>query len=302
MTTSEETKGAKNGNATANSTSKKDKTASQVQPLHLGKLAFIFCTSVTLIFMQAQFWTVDILTAQDTATKYIIPCETSYINGTSIVPDGTSQHCERIVMDNLLMEDEVDTLLSIAKKAFSFSNKMTGRTVFNFQSGMVQQDSGFVNITDLPDGRKVLTAKDREVIRKINQKLLTTLSKEYEIPSRLLRLSEPSYFSRITPWPTMNLDKADGLLSYMDSNGHPQSWHYAAIVHLGTHGEDFSGGRLVLIESQLYRLVEAKKGRVIFFKSGPDTRQYFEKLLQGEHYTFHQSFVHPNATIVTQDI
>lgn len=66
--------------------------------------------------------------------------------------------------------------------------------------------------------------------------------------------------------------------------------HFSASVYLNNYNIDFKGGRFIFTDQQVNRTVEPRKGRVLIYTSGPENRNYIEKVTSGTRYAINIPF------------
>ncbi|KAK3590952.1 hypothetical protein CHS0354_034524 [Potamilus streckersoni] len=200
------------------------------------------------------------------------------------------KHCRRVVMDNLVSEEEAAYLLGIAKKGLQFGGSSGGASILDLHSGALSKGDKFVNIYQVLDEmhENVFTKNDFDIYREVKNKIHQAIAKEFKIPLSKLYLTKPTFFSR------MNTIEAKTM---HDEYWHPHvdkvtygSFHYTSLLYLSTYGRDFSGGRFIFVDTDSNKTVEPRIGRVSFFTSGSENVHYVEKLEDGVRYAITISF------------
>lgn len=70
-----------------------------------------------------------------------------------------------------------------------------------------------------------------------------------------------------------------------------QSFHYTSLLYLSDYEQDFTGGRLIWIDSSKVNItLEPRKGRVTMFSSGEENVHFVERVKSGTRYAITVSF------------
>jgi len=211
--------------------------------------------------------------------SFQVPCSDDY---SSKWQECIPRRCGRVVMDDLFSSAEIDQLLSVAKQGFRLAGSDGGFSSFDLHTGVVTTGKTNVNIYKLPEAGKVFTKRDFGILGKLRTVIQLRITMEFGgVPERLFP-TYPITISRMT---------SDAVQRIRDEYWRPRvdkekhgAWHYTALIHLGTYGSDFEGGRFVLVDSNTNRTVEPRKGRLTLFTSGSENLQYTERVKSGEYY------------------
>ncbi|XP_060591981.1 2-oxoglutarate and iron-dependent oxygenase domain-containing protein 3-like [Ruditapes philippinarum] len=196
--------------------------------------------------------------------------------------------CARVVMDNLVTEEEALYLLSLAKKGLSYGGSTGGASILDLHSGALSMGEKFVNIYKiLPDGDG-FKEEDFAMYRRVKNKIHQAISEYFGISKSSVYLTKPTFFSR------MNTTEAK---TAHDEYWHKHidkitygSFHYTSLLYLTTYGADFTGGRFIFVDGEKETAIEPRLGRVSFFTSGSENIHYVEKLETGVRYAITISF------------
>ncbi|KAL3875793.1 hypothetical protein ACJMK2_033709 [Sinanodonta woodiana] len=217
-----------------------------------------------------------------------IPCSKDYANEELL--ECKPKHCRRVVMDNLVSEEEAAYLLGIAKKGLQFGGSSGGASILDLHSGALSKGDKFINIYRVLEEmhENVFTKNDFDIYREVKNKIHQAIANEFKIPLSKLYLTKPTFFSR------MNMIEAK---TVHDEYWHPHvdkvtygSFHYTSLLYLSTYGKDFRGGRFIFVDTDSNKTVEPRIGRVSFFTSGSENVHYVEKLEDGVRYAITISF------------
>ena len=64
-------------------------------------------------------------------------------------------------------------------------------------------------------------------------------------------------------------------------------YHYSGLLYMSDYQTDFTGGRLLFVngdDMNIEQIVEPKKGRVVFFTSGPENTHVVERVTKGQRF------------------
>lgn len=212
--------------------------------------------------------------------------------------------CGRAVRDDLVSQNEVDTLKSIAKKSFEHGQSNGGASIFDIHSGALSMGDKFVNIykyVEQSELRKIFTKKDLQTYRNVKNKILTAVCEEYGLQKENLYLTSPTFFSRMTNKPAKTT--------------HDEYWHkhidkiqygsfdYTTLLYLSDYESEFTGGRFFFDSKEKDGIVEPKSGRVSFFTSGAENPHHVEKVKSGIRFAVTVSFTcDPQKAILDPEI
>lgn len=205
--------------------------------------------------------------------------------------------CARVVMDNLVTEEEASFLLGVAKKGMSYGGSKGGASILDLHSGALSMGDKFVNIYRILPEKDSFTEKDFEVYRSVKDRIRKAIATFFNIPVSKLYLTKPTFFSK------MNTTEAKTI---HDEYWHPHidkvtygSFHYTSLLYLSTYKKDFTGGRFVFVDSDTNRTVEPRLGRVSFFTSGSENLHFVEKLKDGVRHAITISFTCDPSMAIT---
>lgn len=68
------------------------------------------------------------------------------------------EKCGRFVTDSLVVKEEVDALLDVAKRGFEFGGSDGGASILDLHSGALSKGDTFINIFTLPEAKHFLDA------------------------------------------------------------------------------------------------------------------------------------------------
>ncbi|XP_041362969.1 2-oxoglutarate and iron-dependent oxygenase domain-containing protein 3-like isoform X2 [Gigantopelta aegis] len=200
------------------------------------------------------------------------------------------KRCARVVMDNLVADDDAKHLLGVAQKCLALGGSSGGASILDLHSGALSMGNSFVNIYRLMKSSKLrlLEEKDFKIYKKVKDQIHDAIAAEFEIPKNSLYLTKPTFFSRMNT----KLPK-----TVHDEYWHPHvdkktygSFHYTSLLYLTTYGEDFTGGRFIFQDTDGNKTVEPKLGRLSFFTSGSENIHFVERLKDGVRYAITVSF------------
>lgn len=230
---------------------------------------------------------------------YAVKCSTDYKDEPFI--DCKPKNCGRVIMDNLVTEEEASNLLSIAKKGLAYGGSSGGASILDLHSGALSKNDKFINVYSVMPPDDGFTEEDFALYRLVKNKIQKAIAEYFGVPLTKLYLTKPTFFSR------MNTTEAKTL---HDEYWHKHidkvtygSFHYTSLLYLTTYGVDFTGGRFIFVDNELEKAVEPRLGRVSFFTSGSENVHYVEKLESGVRYAITISFTcDPEMAIADPDV
>lgn len=86
-----------------------------------------------------------------------VDCSTAYLNEIAQFDACVPNKCGRFVTDSLVTEQEVNSLIDLAKRGMSFGGGSGGVSILDLHSGALSQGRNFVNIYALPEAKGFLT-------------------------------------------------------------------------------------------------------------------------------------------------
>ncbi|XP_025111944.1 2-oxoglutarate and iron-dependent oxygenase domain-containing protein 3-like isoform X1 [Pomacea canaliculata] len=217
-----------------------------------------------------------------------VPCSADY-NGEEF-EECKPKKCGRVVMDNLVAEEDARHLLGVAKRGLSLGGSHGGASILDLHSGALSAGERFINIYSLMKqlDEQIFAEEDFRIYRKVKDLIKEAIAEEFEIPKQKLFLTKPTFFSRMNMTPPKTVH---------DEYWHPHvdketygSFHYTSLLYLSTFQDDFDGGRFVFIDKDGNKTVEPRLGRVSFFTSGSENVHFVERLKDGVRYAITVSF------------
>lgn len=125
----------------------------------------------------------------------------------------------------------------------------------------------------------------------LQPKLIDTISQRFAAKHDAVYLTNPSYISRITNTTTEYSERLHQLHYDMETS---KSIHYTLIIYLTSFKRDFSGGKLVFVDTDKGKkknyVVEAKTGRTVGYTAGSENIRFLEKVTTGENTFITLSF------------
>ena len=226
-------------------------------------------------------------------TEYIserstnVPCSKDYGSEfKACIP----KKCGRFVMDSIVSKQEAKSLRKLAEKGMSHGGGSGGATILDLHSGALSVGDKFVNIYTLAAKRNepVFSEADFEIYRSVKQKIHLAVAQKFGVNLKVLYLTKPTFFSRMTAKPAVTLH---------DEYWHPHidkvtygSFFYTSLLYLSDSDKDFSGGRFVFLGKDVNTTVEPRLGRVSFFTSGSENEHFVEKVAGGTRFAITISF------------
>ncbi|KAJ3327140.1 2-oxoglutarate and iron-dependent oxygenase domain-containing protein 3 [Blyttiomyces sp. JEL0837] len=176
---------------------------------------------------------------------------------TDVFVDGcTPTKCGRYVVDDFVSQAEVDMLISIADKAMTHSRALGGPCIFDIATGATTHNDRFISVYNriynlhIQDPKNnpsstLLNSTEFETLISIYHKIYSKIVTVFNVskPKGSLRLSKPSFFSRIDSNPP--------------KTPHDEYWHthidreqygsfcYTGLLYLSNSGKEFKGGDFV---------------------------------------------------------
>ncbi|KAK6187406.1 hypothetical protein SNE40_005443 [Patella caerulea] len=198
--------------------------------------------------------------------------------------------CGRVVMDDLIDEDDALHLLSVAKKGLALGGSSGGASILDLHSGALSKDNAFINIYNVIKSEDIdlLSLQDFSIYRKVKNQIHYAIARQFNIPQDKLYLTKPTFFSR------MNMKEPSTIHdeywhAHVDKETYG-SFHYTSLLYLSTYEQDFTGGRFIFIDKNSNKTVEPRLGRVSFFTSGSENLHRVERLKDGVRYAITVSF------------
>lgn len=231
--------------------------------------------------------------------KYTVNCSEDYRE--EQFEECKPKSCGRVVMDNLVTEEEALYLLGVAKKGLAFGGSNGGASILDLHSGALSMGEKFVDIYKILPEYETFTAEDFLTYRRVKNKIHNAIAEHFGIPLTSIYLTKPTFFSR------MNTTKAKTVHDeywhkHVDKTTYG-SFHYTSLLYLTTYGSDFTGGRFIFVDDDRETAVEPRIGRVSFFTSGSENVHYVEKLESGVRYAITISFTcDPRMAISDPDV
>lgn len=211
------------------------------------------------------------------------------------------KNCGRVVMDNLVSEDDATFLLNLAKRGLAYGGSSGGASILDLHSGALSKKDKFVNVYSVLPPEDSFTEEEFAVYRRVKNTIHGAIARYFGIPPSKLYLTKPTFFSR------MNTTEAK---TVHDEYWHKHvdkvtygSFHYTSLLYLTTYRVDFTGGRFIFVDGDTEKAVEPRLGRVSFFTSGSENVHYVEKLESGVRYAITISFTcDPEMAISDPDV
>jgi hypothetical protein len=198
--------------------------------------------------------------------------------------------CKRVVVDGIFSNEEVDSLLRIAKNGMDTRDNLGGPTILDINSGHIRDTAGLDNLFD-ENNNFTFSADDFSSYGSIIRKLKSNVETTFGIQN--MYFTAPTFITRL-----------DGRNSWSPREIHDEYWHphvdrdntrhyhYSGLLYLSTYGKDFLGGKLNFLssgeaetKSHIVELeVEPKAGRVIMFTSGGENFHHVERVTSGQRF------------------
>ena len=205
-----------------------------------------------------------------------IPCPASY-------PGCRPHTCGRLAIDNIVSPAEADILSSLLTAALNTTGGGSGGvSVLDLASGAVSRGSAFVDLY------KVLSSSSssglsrealdlyRDVVNRVKGVVAATFEAKRK-PKRKLFLSSPTFFSQFEGGVEPSTEHDEYWHTHIDTNVYPH-FSYTGLVYLTDPDHDFQGGSFQFESGEP---IEARKGRVLVFSSGPENPHHVEPVSSG---------------------
>eukprot|EP01120_Amphizonella_sp_Union-15-10_P017019 TRINITY_DN9302_c0_g1_i1.p1 TRINITY_DN9302_c0_g1~~TRINITY_DN9302_c0_g1_i1.p1 ORF type:complete len:317 (-),score=33.57 TRINITY_DN9302_c0_g1_i1:42-992(-) len=233
----------------------------------------------------------SVLTTDQNLTKplvYETECGFEYPE----VPGCTPRKCARIVLDNFVTEDEVNTLISLAERAMQYGGGSGGPTIFDTSSGTLSKDTKFINLykyLQVKGEGPIFTDDDKLFISSIQNRVFQFVRQHFSTVKT--ELASPSFFSRIT-----NAEPVTEHDEYWHDHVDTQTYGtfiYTSLLYLNDYGKDYEGGEFEFVdkETRETRLtIHPKKGRLNVFTSGTENPHHVRQVISGVRYAWTIAF------------
>jgi len=194
--------------------------------------------------------------------------------------------CGRAVLDNVVSDQESDSLLALAKKGFAKGGGSGGASILDLHSGALSKGDAFVSIyKSHPD---LFTPEDFKVYGNVKENVKRSIADHFGLDSSSLYLTHPTFFSRIDATPARTMHDEYWHV-HVDKVTYPE-FHYTSLLYLTDHGLDFKGGEFIFVDEKLNRTVQPRYGRVSFFTSGGGNKHHVEPVTEGTRYALTMGF------------
>ncbi|XP_046370039.2 2-oxoglutarate and iron-dependent oxygenase domain-containing protein 3-like [Haliotis rufescens] len=219
---------------------------------------------------------------------YNVPCSKDYSQ--EEFQDCKPKRCGRVVMDDLVRQEDAEYLLRVAEKGLALGGSSGGASILDLHTGALSKDNAFIDIYRLLKAEKIdlLTEKDFKIYKKVKDQIHDAIAAEFGVPPGKLYLTKPTFFSRMN-MTTPKTIHDEYWHAHVDKETYG-SFHYTSLLYLATYKQDFDGGRFVFVDTDANRTVEPKLGRVSFFTSGSENVHFVERLTDGVRYAITVSF------------
>ncbi|KAK7604446.1 hypothetical protein V9T40_005632 [Parthenolecanium corni] len=216
-------------------------------------------------------------------------CSKKYLQDISKYPGCQPQKCGRFVMDNVISNEEVNTMMALVKRGLSYGGSHGGASILDLHTGAMSKGVHFVNLYKLVSPHRLLDIRELEVYRIVRKKIQNVLAAKFGLVPEMLHLTKPTFFSRLTNKSPLSSND-EYWHPHVDKETYP-SFHYTTLLYLNDYGIDFRGGQFQFIDNGNSKsAVQPKKGRVLLFTSGQENAHYVEKVISGERYAITISF------------
>jgi len=233
--------------------------------------------------------TISATTKLETAWSKEVPC--------AQVSDGKDgckpTRCSRQVVDGLFSEEEILKLLSISERALALRDAESrkaggsgGPSIFDLNTGFIRDSHGLDNIF-FSRNLDLFSEEDFRSYGQIIHKLKSKVQEHLQVST--LYFTAPTFVTRL-----------DGRNESWEPSGiHDEYWHlhvdqnstahydYSGLLYLSTQDVDFTGGRLRFFardEVAVEEVVEPRRGRALFFTSGPENPHGVDRVLTGARF------------------
>lgn len=220
-----------------------------------------------------------------------VQCSEDYVSDRRLFKDCAPQKCGRVVSDSVVTTEEVDALLSLAKRGLALSRSDGGASILDLHSGSISLGKKFVNVYKLLEqkGTTLFSDNDLKVYKQVKDKIRSLIGFQFGVRPDTLHLTHPTFFSEMTVRPAVTVHDEYWHV-HVDKEQYG-SFHYTSLLYLTDYNADFGGGRLVFVDgSRGNATVEPKKGRVLAFTSGSENPHFVEKVDRGVRYALTVSF------------
>ena len=168
------------------------------------------------------------------------------------------------------------------------SSSTGGASIIDLHSGALSSGEHFVNLYKAyPD---LFVSEDFIVYRRVKDQIKDYIAEHFEIDSKGLYFTHPTFFSRIENKPAKTMHDEYWHV-HVDKETYP-TFHYTSLLYLTDLGEDFQGGEFVFVDSheKLNRTVEPRLGRLSFFTSGVENKHHVKPVKEGVRYALTMGF------------
>jgi hypothetical protein len=128
-----------------------------------------------------------------------IDCKGSFDPQSQFSPQCLPASCRRRISDNTFSIDDVEKLLTIAKKGMATRKRMGGPTILDINTGYIRDSSGVENL--FLKGNNIFSVDDFSHYGRIIQKLRNEILETFELEE--VYFTAPTFITRIdatVPW------------------------------------------------------------------------------------------------------
>jgi len=200
--------------------------------------------------------------------------------------------CARHVEDGLFSEEEIDRLLSIVEKALALRDPVSagagsgGPSIFDLNTGFIRDSHGLDNIF-LAKHSSLFTTDDFAAYGAIIRRLKENVQRRLGV--KTLYFTAPTFVTRLdgrnASWEPRAIHDEYWHL-HVDQNS-TEHYQYSGLLYLSTYKQDFEGGLFRFYarnEVTVEQIVEPRRGRALFFTSGPESPHGVERLESGKRF------------------
>lgn len=238
--------------------------------------------------------TIEATTKLETAWSKDVPCAVSSDGEGGCKPS----RCRRKIVDGLFSDDEINRLLSISERAFALrdAEPSGGPSIFDLNTGFIRDSKGLDNVF-FSRNLDLFSEEDFRIYGQIIHKLKSKVQEYLQVPKKRIDMDARTALYFTAPTFVTRLDGRND--SWEPAEIHDEYWHlhvdknstshydYSGLLYLSTQDVDFTGGRLRFFardEVTVEEVVEPRRGRALFFTSGPENPHGVDRVLTGTRF------------------
>lgn len=196
--------------------------------------------------------------------------------------------CARRVMDDLVTPEQLQTLLSIARRGMAPAADGGGPTILDVNSGYMKDTEGLKRI--YPHIK--FTAEEYQTYADVFDQIRDAIMETFGLER--LWFTAPTFITRLIGNEVWEPEAEHDMYWTKHVDGiNTEHYDYSGLLYLSTYGEDFGekeGGRFVFYDDGTNHTIEPRAGRFLTFTAGPENLHQVRRVYSGERYTMSMWF------------